>query len=236
MKRNKKKAAEDQSGANTSLILNLSLFMMLLAFFIVLNALSSFEEKKFTPILQSLENTFASDSNWDAKSTSLREDPLQSVLEGDSIDRLNALFEAQISAFRATKSKSRGVMHVEMPFDVFYNAIIQIGQQELTQSNKDRIERDFFLPTLVSILKSEDQGAAYRMDIVLQMEQDPAVMQNNAPGDLKTVVNRVGGVARKLEEFGLPKNLMSIGLSKGKENTVELFFYKHVPFNPLADF
>ena len=43
----------------SSQLLGLSLFIMLLAFFIVLNAISNFEESKIKPVMANLSHTFA---------------------------------------------------------------------------------------------------------------------------------------------------------------------------------
>ena len=54
---NKKPPENNSSGSQ---VLALGLFIMLLAFFIVLNALSTFDEQLARPVIASLERTFAS--------------------------------------------------------------------------------------------------------------------------------------------------------------------------------
>jgi len=229
--RRRRIASQAGSGAPTQL-LNLSLFIMLLAFFIVLNALSSFEEVKSRPVMESLDQAFSSKIVKRDILPSSVPDPVKSINEGDTVDRLDALFKAQISAFEATKSKSRGIMHVKLPLDEFSKAIMAVGQDDLTETKTITASKKFFLPTLISILKSDQAGAPYRMDVVINVSENPANMQNLNPEEMDRIIDRVGQFSRKLERAGMPQNLLSVGLQKGPEDEVEIFFRRHEPFPP----
>jgi len=236
MIKNRRRRNTSQTGAGApTQLLNLSLFIMLLAFFIVLNALSSFEEVKSRPVMESLDQAFSSKIVKRDVLPSTVPDPVKSINEGDTVDRLDALFNAQISAFEATKSKSRGIMHVKLPVEEFSKAIMAVGQDDLTETKTITASKKFFLPTLISILKSSEAGAPYRMDVVVHVSENPANMQNLQPAEMDRIINRVGQFSRKLEEAGMPQNLLSIGLQKGPEDEVELFFRRHEPFSPSQD-
>ena len=60
MKHRRRKISGDSGGSSGGQLLAMSLFIMLLAFFIVLNAISNYENSKVKPVLQSIELTFAS--------------------------------------------------------------------------------------------------------------------------------------------------------------------------------
>lgn len=219
-------------------LMALSLFIMLLAFFIVLNTISTYEERKVKPMIRGIEQAFASKitekGNAEPSVTQATEEP--SINEGDTIDKLKALFVAQIPSNDITVSKRLGVMHVELDWDDFEAAVMAIGQAAATESAEgETLLKGFFLPTLVSLLKNDSMRQPFRMDMALNVKGDPALLQNQEPKRMTSLMNRMSQIAEKVESAGLQKKLMSIGVKKGKARTVEILFRPHVPFNPLGD-
>ena len=237
MFRRRRRKLQSAQGSNSSptQLMNLSLFIMLLAFFIVLNAISSFEEVKSKPILQSLEMTFSTSAQRPDIKPSVTPDPLKEIHEGDTIDRLDALFKAQLKNFDTTKSRLSGVMMVEVDLEEFEKGIFEIGQTRLTPQNRRTPPERYFLPTLVSILQSDQQGIPYRMDMIYHSDQNPPRLQNRKPREMIDVVDRVGRLAQKIEDSGMPQNLISVGVREGNPKKMTLFFRRHVPFSPDYD-
>ena len=218
-------------------LLGLSLFIMMLAFFIVLNAVSSYEESKVRPIMESLGYTFASqsmDKDIDDH-PSQRENEDTSLDEGETIDRLQALFSAQIPSHEAVVSHRRGVMHVMVPYDDFETAVMAVGQRNaLEQKDKNtKFLAGFFLPTLVALMKTDAVATPYRMDMLLNIEDNPAMLQNEQPKQLAKYMKNMSQIAAKIESAGLATKLISTGLQKGEPGMVELLFRPHIPFNPV---
>lgn len=220
---------------NPSMLMNLSLFIMLLAFFIVLNAISSFVEEKTYPVVQSLQMTFSTQALRPDVAPSMAPDPQESIRDGQTVERIDALFKSQITAFDAVKNESTGTMEVTLPIDVFANSVMAIGQEDLLAASPDAPVKGkkFFLPTLVSILKSDQQGVPYRMDILLHVGDNPAQMQNRDPKALAQVMARASQLTTQLEKAGLAQKLLSIGIDKGDANKVRLLFRPHEPFTPM---
>ncbi len=215
--------------------MNLSLFIMLLAFFIVLNSLSSYEEAKTALVQRSVELAFSSSAQREDYSPSVTPDPVKSVKEGDAFERLEVLFQSEIVSFELTKSKSQGIMMIEVPYDKFSEAMLAVNQQDLTKT-PSRLEArgNFFLPTLVSLLKTEIEGAATRMEIYLHTAENPAKVQNQAPRELKEVINDLGVFSARLNKQGIPQKLLNIGIAKGDPEFVNLVFRRYVPFSPIG--
>lgn len=235
MNRNRRRRTAAEGAKNGSLLMNLSLFIMLLAFFIVLNAISTFEENKVRPIMSSVIVTFSGDAPMQEVMPSITPDPLESLREGATIERIDALFKSQITSYEAQKNESNGVMQIDLPLDVFSSAIMAIGQEDLLNvSPDDQLKgKKFFLPTLVSIMGSDEKGVTYRMDMILHVGDNPAHMQNREPQKLEQVMKRAARLAEKLETAGLGQRLISIGTEKGDESTVTLLFRPHEPFSPV---
>lgn len=218
-------------------LLGLSLFIMLLAFFIVLNAISSFEETKVNPIMENLSYTFSSrllDKNIDHH-PSERESEDTSLKEGETVDRLEALFTARIPSHDAVVSHRKGTMYVRVPYEDFKAAVMAAGQRNALERQEDgaKFLSGFFLPALVSLMKNDAASIPYRMDIVLNVKTNPAVLANQQPKQLAAMVKDMSAIAGKIESAGLPARLVSTGLQKGKAGIVEILFRPHVPYNPV---
>lgn len=231
----RRRIQESNSGADTSQMMNLSLFIMLLAFFIVLNSLSSYEEIKTEKVKRSIEMSFSKDPQVEPMKASTAPDPVQAMSEGHTFDRLDALFNAQIASFEAVQSKSRGVMMVQVPLEDFTKAVMAIGQKDVTRyASRRDVKEIFFLPTLVSILRTNIDGAPTRMEISLNVPENPAELQNQSPEKIAAVVIMGGQFAQLLERKGMPQKLINIGVSKGDPKMVDLVFRKYIPFSPVG--
>lgn len=224
------------SGTDTGQMMNLALFIMLLAFFIVLNSLSSYEEIKTEKVKRSVELAFSKDKKIKEDMPSTTPDPAQSLKEGHTFDRLDALFKSQIASFETTKSKSRGVMMVRVPYADFEKSMNALGQKNLLNypSRRD-VRGNFFLPTLTSLLRADIDGAPTRMEIMLHTNSNPAELQNQKPRNLNKVILVAGQFSQKLEKQGMPQKLVNIGVSKGNPEFIDLVFRKYIPFSPVLD-
>jgi hypothetical protein len=235
-RRRRNDSDSSSASADSRQMMNLALFIMLLAFFIVLNTLSSYEEIKTEQVRRSVELAFSNDPSLKDTSPSVKPDPAKSMKEGHTFDRLEALFEAQIVSFEATQSKSRGMMMVRVPYEKFSTAIMALDQKDLTRYPSRRaIQGNFFLPTLVSILRANIDGAPTRMEIVAHADENPAELQNQAPAELNKIIDNVGAFSRKLSDQGMPQKLVNIGIAEGDPAYIDLVFRKYVPFSPAGE-
>lgn len=239
MKNRRRRGSAGTAKTVGSQLLGLSLFIMLLAFFIVLNAISSYEDVKVRPVMASLSYAFASrmlEQRVD-ENPSVTQSQEDSIHEGDTLERLKALFTAQIPSSEVAVSSHRGVMYVKLPFDDFEAAVMAVGQRNALNQQQESAQflKGFFLPTLVALMKTDKAGMPYRMDMLLNIDNNPAQMQNRQPKQMVTLIKDMGRIAAKLEDSGLSTKLVSGGLQKGEPGTIELMFRRHVPFNPLGD-
>jgi flagellar motor protein MotB len=233
-RRRRRLTAPPSNSANVQQMMTLSLFIMLLAFFIVLNAISSYEELKTEKVKRSVLLAFSKDQTMKENLPSPRPDEARSMKEGHSFDRLDALFEAQIAGFEAVQSKSRGVMMVKVPVDKFTEAIMALDQKDATQypSRRD-VRGNFFLPTLVSILRSDLDGAPTRMEILFGLNGNPAELKNQEPTTIRQAIDQAGVLSQRLEKQGMPQKLLNIGLENSNPDFVNLVFRKYEPFSPV---
>ena len=232
-RRRRKEDSQENSTGNTAQLMNLSLFIMLLAFFIVLNSISVYEEKKQTAAIKSVEAAFSKNALDLDESPSLTKAVEKSVHEGHVFDRLDALFSSQISTYEIKENKASGIMTVEVPLKDFARAMDTLNQKDLTKlpSKRVAVKGKYFLPTLVSVLQTEQDGVPTRMEMIMHLAKNPAHLQNQQPESVSTVMRRVSRFSERLEEVGFPQRLLNIGVKKGNPKFITLTFYRHNEFS-----
>lgn len=223
--RSARRRVQDSAPRGGVLLLNLSLFLMLLSFFIILNNISSFEEEKYHPILQSLRTTFASTVlSREDNAPSVSADPFESINEGHTIERIDALFRAQISGFETNKSLARGIMAVTLSLEEFERVLTSPNQIDLTRAQPRGSLQTYFVPTLISLMASYEQGTPYRMEMIFHTKDTPALLYNSDPRALSAVRQQSAVYADMLEKAGLGSDLLGIGLMQGDPAQVMLVF------------
>lgn len=214
-----------------SQFLALSLFIVLLSFFIVLNSISTFEVDKARPVLDSLGKTFRADGA----------DPLSGLSEisvvsagdyargmegrGSLLDRVGGLFSSRVPGADIRRNRLGTEMAIRMSFADF----LEQADAALASADGEEGEGDAgLLPVLVSLMDQDRAGAAYRMDMILETARKPheAAQADGRDGAA------LAGLARRLETEGLPANLAGIGFEPGQEGMITLHFRPHEPFNP----
>lgn len=240
MRNRRRRTSTGNDKTLSSQILGLALFIMMLAFFIVLNAISSFEEAKIRPVLASVGNTFASKQlESENVMPSVTESEDESSKEGSTLEQMKALFSAHIPGQKSAINKTRGELFIQVPFDAFEDAVMAIGrdngQNGGGQNGGRPAAKSFLLPTLVALIKGSEAGVPYRMDMFLDMSVNPARMKNDEPQQFSALMKRMAGIAQRLESAGMPPKLLSTGFQKGDNGMVDIMFRPHIPFNPVGE-
>lgn len=212
--------------------LGLSLFIMLLSFFIILNAISNFEITKSRPVLNSLTLAFSNKQTLDITPPGLETRRTQNQQLGSTLDRIEELFRSQISSTEAKQNRLGTVMHVRLPFNDFQNALINslTIPAEPAAPNTQTVD---LLPMLVSLLETQ-RNVTYKMDMVLNVEEELPYLVAEQPGRFAVYNRAISEVAFKLEDSGLPKVQLSAGLETGEPGMIDLIFSRYQPFNPLG--
>jgi len=214
--------------------LALALFIILLSFFIILNSMASYDEDKARPVLQSLSIAFSTREIEEniAQSTITEEE--KSIYQGSEIDRIKALFSTNISGFKSQENRFGNELYAQVPLKEFEAAMQNFQQRYNNTHSGVQGAADKFIPLLVSILKSENGQQPYHMDIILNIENNPAKLKNKDPETLRMLIKKTTIFSDILETVGLPKKLMSAGLEKGDVDYVTLAFTPYVPYVPVS--
>lgn len=212
--------------------LALSMFIMLLSFFIILNSLSHFNEEKAKTIQYSLTLAFSSRDAEHGLDPSTVDSPDMSFKEGDALDKLEGLFNAQISGVKVQRNRFGTMMKVTVLAEDFGRALMVAGG---TSTTSPAILNDVggkFGQMLVSFLDMQGD-ATYQMDMVLN-----TTTQQGEGGDVspqrKAEIRQAAFYAERLEELGLPKKRITAGIMPGEEGMLDLYFKRYVPikFDP----
>lgn len=194
--------------------MQLSLFIMLLAFFIVLNAVSNFEANKLKTVLQTLDSTFAKGMREDWILPSSVEDPDESFREGHVLDQIEGLFEAEIPVFSVKRNDETGVMYIRVREK--YLDRVFAGAQE----NK----RSTFLLRLSKILQTGQDRRQYEMEMLLGMGDNPAALAAKGSEKVARAIEKSAFYAGQAARSGLPPKFMALGMQRGQEGFVDIRF------------
>ncbi len=189
-----------QSGKrHTSLSLFLALYLMLLAFFITLLSLSTFEEDRRTRAVESVNAAFNR-----FETTSLGRftgDAGIAVQEARALyDDLQGVFEAAIPAVKISHRSQGRVMEVDLPVE----ALFVPGEGRLRENQLRLLDR------IVAGLSSAPRGYRYVMEFVTGSDYPTGEL---LPLAETLAMVRAGVLARTLVERGAPPATVVVGLS-----------------------
>lgn len=199
-----KRPTENTSGSGSQ-FQTLALFIILLSFFIVLNSISTFEDEKIKPVLQSIEATFADRVIRKELAPSVTEDPAQATGNGTVYDHLEALFQSQFKKLNPSLQidEEKGIFYTTIPYEQLERAILDTRPHHLSEIKKTG--------PFISLLKSLmlDSNNNLRLDIIVYA----------SPEELIALSRNVSVLLRHLEQQGVPTQRMNVGLSDAPEET-----------------
>jgi hypothetical protein len=203
-------ASTDTDGHTTALFL--SLYVLVLAFFIVLVTISSPEKVKSKAVMDSLTSTFASLM---APSTDLT---TFASKEGDflaaeaSQEQINGVFTSTIQIARVEIIQPGRLMRVMMPADsLFFPGTTDIREAQVA-----------LLDRIVASLSVSTPGLHYDMEFIVGCPYGPG--KSLPAGD--TLENaRAGVFARAMLARGVPPDSIAVGLRPGEAGDIVMRFF-----------
>jgi hypothetical protein len=189
---------------SSNIVLLLSLKLILLAFFIMLNSLSEFEAGRARAVIDSVNRAF------NGKLTSAERAPAHSPSLGAlpefeaKINELGSLFEAIIPAATAKWIRRAQAVRVDLPARAIFGpagVALRPGREDLIQRLGRTLARD------------PRAGLSYSLEVLLGFGTSggtPAAMATRNPRSIE--VRRAAVLAQRLIEAGVPARALSIGL------------------------
>tara|TARA_B100001989_G_scaffold252549_1_gene235019 strand:- start:5221 stop:5931 length:711 start_codon:yes stop_codon:yes gene_type:complete len=213
--------------------LALSLFLMLLSFFIVMNAVSGYEKTKTQPVMKSLSLAFSNKEIVEDHGPSEEPTMMMNLGKGDTLSKIEGLFDGHIANFTAKRNRLGTIMHVRLPVLAFKRAIEMPQLQSKDDSKLSNLADESFLQTLVTLLRAEENNLPYRMDMILETSYQPDVISEETQSRMRSDLTRVSGFASRLENYGMPQQYISAGLQFGETGYVSLYFKRYEHYSPL---
>jgi len=190
---------------NKYIVLLLSLKLILLAFFILMNALSEFESRKQETVLDSVSRAFRGSIQTPRNASSLGPSLGLLPLPENLVNEIGSLFESFVPDARAHRSAQATEMIVDLPAE----ALFRPGEYEI------RPERRVLIRRLARSMM-QDPGEALKYELAFE-HGAPAP---GAPAEeTARAVRRADSIARYLIRQAIPPSILSIGLHPGAPNT-----------------
>lgn len=220
---NKKRPETNESGSQ---VLALGLFIMLLAFFIVLNTFSTFDEQLAKPVLASLERAFAPRIYRDDIGQTEVQAMEQGNQEGSALQRISALFNARIPGAAIMRQRD-GMLYVRVKTEDMTDAIKSFASQQEADNPIHTAFRDIF----VAVLATQQSETPLRMDITFNTADNFAAEALKETSRSRAMVKDIADLAARLQESGLPLDLYSVGMARGKSGYADITFEVFEPYD-----
>ena len=191
---------------NNTILQFVSIYLLILAFFILLVTISTIDQKKSEAVMDSLQ---------------LREELSDSDRGADSpgqafIQKLNDLFLKANGVKKIEELKTGKILRIEMGAEALFNndrATIKVSQRDLI----DRI---------ISALSSRPPGFQFDMEFIVGTPIEPS---GNLPVNQTLPMARAGAFVRQILGRGAPPDSISIGLGAIDNGEIIFEFYVRTP-------
>lgn len=190
----------------------LGLFLLVLAFFIVLVSMSTIEKLKSNAVMNSLTSAFSS-----ILPPATTPAPFLS-LEGDILAapqfqaQIGELFSTAIQVAKVEVVQPGRLMRVAMPAESLFVA----GETQIKPEHFPLLDR------VVATLSGRPPGLRFDMEFVLGVRTGPG---RALPVDQRLELARAGAFAREMARRGAPPDSVSIGLSPADPGEAVMWFY-----------
>lgn len=188
-------------------VLHLSLFLLLLAFFILLNAISFRESRRARDVLGSIDQAFTIDPRlvFGGQPVTARSGSLIAV---EALKTLGDLFETAVAATKITHLAPGRSLAVSVPADRLFGPTGAVLPEYAGVF--DRVADSLRRPP-----------SGFRTDLDLRLVDDGAAMSVGAPA---TLAARAGALIQALLVRGVPAAALSAGVGPGESGMVRLLF------------
>lgn len=186
--------SDSSDGGDGATLLYLGVFILLLAFFILLNSISHFHDSKVGAVIRSVDDAFSAH----AVLTGAAGDRQQMRADAArALQDLGDLIRAELPLAKVETGTQTGTLYVSMPATALFvgdGLAIRSDQQPLM----DRVAR---------ALEPRRQGISVQAELLFATRD---------VDDTTPLVARAGALARALSDLGANPAWMSVGLEKGE--------------------
>lgn len=189
-----------QDDGDRNYVALLSLKLLLLAFFIMLNAISSYEEEKARAVLESVNNTFRGDASHMERHASFDQALDNLDDQTDLVTEIERLFETTIPAVEREQGSTQNFLRLKLPVEaLFYRDEVELASG-----------RELLLKRLAASLQKVDvEGGYYEFEFLYGTS---ARQDEGQKSLLDLMLRRLEVVAIGVLDAGIPKERLAVGL------------------------
>lgn len=208
--------------------LSLSLFIILLAFFIILTAASNFDQDKTTDVIDSLEQSFASKVSGDNDYPAQASGPIKSTGQGAVLDKIEGVFNARFLNSKMKRSYGKNTAYMRIDKEQLLTLLGLIETDVIGTA-----ERDVFFHKLQVVLTSIEGEKPYQIHLTSYANTSLDTKEARLAAK-QAEIRQLDALAQAIVEAGFPKDRISIGLERKKTDQFTLYFRAYTPIYPEA--
>jgi hypothetical protein len=190
----------------------LALYLVVLAFFIVLVSISSPEHAKSNAVMDSLTSTFTSVSPPTTLPTTFAADEGNVIAVREFQRTISEMFATRLRVVRVEEVQPGRLMRFSLPAE----ALFRNGQAVVRENRLPLLDR------IVAALSSRPPGLRYDMEFTVG--RAPAPDGRPSPGPTAEI-DRAGAFARQMLARGAPPDSISVAVGPGDPERVSISFY-----------
>jgi hypothetical protein len=198
------------SAIMTSMLL--SLYMLLLAIFILLNSITTYEESRVRQALGSVADKFRTNTQLSDDTAPAEERSGDSVLRTTFFSGLEQMFAERLPIAAMSRVQDGNVMQVTLPTE----RIFREGSMEVLPDSES------FLNALADSLVITRPELRYEIELLIS---SGAGLPSGAKLGEVLEIRRAGNFARQLRLLGVGSEAISIGLKRGDPETIQFSFF-----------
>lgn len=210
------------SSVPSSQFLILSLFILLLAFFIALTSGADFDENKTDPVIDSLEKVFPVNRLRGNGVPAFVQQTSDVRGEGDAqvdFDTADAIFSSDSFPFQKRTRRADGAFIVTMTQGEL-SELLSISAARVTTP----MQRQRFFATLSTFLSRKSGRTGHNLNVILSTPEHPSRLAVTKPDELTKLIRRSEDFALGFQKNGISRDNIISGLQKGQNNDVNLIF------------
>jgi hypothetical protein len=211
-----RKKAEAPAKVDNSVSLFVSLYLVVLAFFILLNSISKVQQKKSEEAMQSLTETFAEEESDVSLPFIEKSAGIGSQVSTDGFFApVGKLAKEMLSLTDADVVETGNTMVLTIPVSTFY----------VKDSDQIQGKQNAFMNTLADQLTKMAEGTEVNVEFSIGLLIGAQVGNPNASQDVRLGMLRAGNFARVLTSMGVNDRAIYVGLMPERDpKTIQMTF------------
>lgn len=201
-----------------------SIYLLLLAFFVVLNSISNQEQAKAGAVIESVNSVFKKEHAAKATVVDLLSNPRVTAPNDEFLGEISGLLVAVLGLDDRYTTRSGDILRVHFPIDMLFAP----GSAELEADGAE------FFDDMIALLKIRETGVRREIEFIFRAGADSRPPRNGPERAL--AVRRAGNLARALIAEGLDPLTLSPAVVDGPAGRMTMVFRSRADENAAVTF